>query len=248
MAKFLDARGVREVVDARDLDTVRMTGQIFSDDCFLDEVVGIDARRHVGPVYNLETESGYYIAQGVISHNCKCSCYPWFDERYAHDTLDEGASGATGAAGGSGSGAASGGGNSGGGMQSALGFSLPGGPGGTKRRKRKVVKHFNPDDTVDEYEIIDYDPDQPRDYHGRWGTGGSPEDRTHIENALVSLAKEFGEDGSAVTKAFGSPEVQKCLHAIDYKLEPFYKGAQKLHELIQHNALLAHLSRYDSRR
>ncbi|MEJ7842333.1 MAG: GH25 family lysozyme [Rubrobacter sp.] len=35
-----------------------------------DEIVGVDVRAFSGHVYNLQTESGHYIANGIITHNC----------------------------------------------------------------------------------------------------------------------------------------------------------------------------------
>jgi len=39
---------------------------------FLDKVVNIEVVRFTGHVYNLETESGHYTANGVVVHNCRC--------------------------------------------------------------------------------------------------------------------------------------------------------------------------------
>lgn len=38
-----------------------------------DRVVNVSLRRFSGHVFNLETEAGYYIANGVYTHNCRCS-------------------------------------------------------------------------------------------------------------------------------------------------------------------------------
>jgi hypothetical protein len=40
---------------------------------FLDEIVKVDRVRHDGPVYNLETVQGWYYANGVVVHNCRCA-------------------------------------------------------------------------------------------------------------------------------------------------------------------------------
>lgn len=38
----------------------------------LDNVVQIDSRNFVGHVYNLETQNNIYVANNIITHNCKC--------------------------------------------------------------------------------------------------------------------------------------------------------------------------------
>ena len=42
-----------------------------------DHVVSVDVRPFVGHVYNLQTKSGMYAAQGIVVHNCRC----WVDYR-----------------------------------------------------------------------------------------------------------------------------------------------------------------------
>lgn len=42
----------------------------------LNEVIGINVKFAHDFVYNLETESGYYLANGIASHNCRCSVVP----------------------------------------------------------------------------------------------------------------------------------------------------------------------------
>lgn len=37
-----------------------------------DQIVAVERRRFVGHVYNLETESGWYVANGIVVHNCRC--------------------------------------------------------------------------------------------------------------------------------------------------------------------------------
>jgi hypothetical protein len=39
---------------------------------FLDEIINIERRAFHGLVYNLQTESGWYAAEGIITHNCRC--------------------------------------------------------------------------------------------------------------------------------------------------------------------------------
>jgi hypothetical protein len=40
---------------------------------FADEIVSISMSLFSGHVYNLETSSGYYSANGIIAHNCRCA-------------------------------------------------------------------------------------------------------------------------------------------------------------------------------
>jgi len=42
----------------------------------LHHVVGKDVQQFSGHVFNLETESGAYIANGIITHNCRCTTIP----------------------------------------------------------------------------------------------------------------------------------------------------------------------------
>lgn len=40
---------------------------------FLDNVLSVVTKKFSGHVYNLETEKGFYAAEGIITHNCQCS-------------------------------------------------------------------------------------------------------------------------------------------------------------------------------
>lgn len=40
----------------------------------LHEVVAVSRRLFAGHVFNLETDRGWYIAEGIIAHNCRCTC------------------------------------------------------------------------------------------------------------------------------------------------------------------------------
>lgn len=42
----------------------------------LDQIVHIERRYFCGHVYNLETEKGFYIAEGIVTHNCRSSTVP----------------------------------------------------------------------------------------------------------------------------------------------------------------------------
>ena len=41
---------------------------------FLSDVVKIESGQFVGHVYNLQTVTGAYIANGIVAHNCRCVC------------------------------------------------------------------------------------------------------------------------------------------------------------------------------
>jgi hypothetical protein len=39
---------------------------------FCDPVIDVSLRRFSGHVFNLETETGVFVAQGIVTHNCRC--------------------------------------------------------------------------------------------------------------------------------------------------------------------------------
>lgn len=45
-------------------------------DVFVDEVVSVERRKFCGHVYNLQTGSGIYVANNIITHNCRCTLSP----------------------------------------------------------------------------------------------------------------------------------------------------------------------------
>lgn len=48
-----------------------------SGDVTTDEVVSVDVHAFSGHVYNLETEEGWYIGNGIVTHNCRCTLVPY---------------------------------------------------------------------------------------------------------------------------------------------------------------------------
>lgn len=48
----------------------------FASDVAADEVVHVDRYGFTGHVYNLETVSGWYIGNGILTHNCRCVLAP----------------------------------------------------------------------------------------------------------------------------------------------------------------------------
>lgn len=60
--------------DARlDADQFRDLLDGFSATVFRDRVVGVDVQPFHGTVYNLQTSSGAYVANGIVTHNCRCT-------------------------------------------------------------------------------------------------------------------------------------------------------------------------------
>lgn len=45
----------------------------------VDEIVHVERKAWHGHVYNLDTESGFYISNGILTHNCRCSPSVGFD-------------------------------------------------------------------------------------------------------------------------------------------------------------------------
>jgi len=43
---------------------------------FFDDIVDVRRTKFSGHVYNLETQNGFYSAQGIITHNCRCTSVP----------------------------------------------------------------------------------------------------------------------------------------------------------------------------
>lgn len=55
----------------------------------LDEVVGFDRKFYSGHVYDLQTASGAYVADGLIVHNCRCHWEPVFADVDLNTALNE---------------------------------------------------------------------------------------------------------------------------------------------------------------
>jgi SPP1 gp7 family putative phage head morphogenesis protein len=48
----------------------------FPGNIFIDNVVSVGHQFFSGHVYNLETENGFYFADGILCHNCRCTAIP----------------------------------------------------------------------------------------------------------------------------------------------------------------------------
>lgn len=58
--------------DAVSVQLARQLQQGFAGEVFRDKVVNVDVHSFRGHVYNLQTKDSYYIAQGIVTHNCRC--------------------------------------------------------------------------------------------------------------------------------------------------------------------------------
>lgn len=45
-----------------------------------DEIVSVEVGYFAGHVYNLETSEGWYIGNGIVTHNCRCRAVPWMPD------------------------------------------------------------------------------------------------------------------------------------------------------------------------
>ena len=51
----------------------------------LNDVIGVRRFPFVGHVYDLQTVTGWMLANGIGVSNCRCSVWPWDDKRFAGD-------------------------------------------------------------------------------------------------------------------------------------------------------------------
>ena len=68
---------------AGDAEAIRDVGFTLAADIAPDQVVSVERYAFHGMVYNLETERGWYIANGIITHNCRCTVEPLNDQAFA---------------------------------------------------------------------------------------------------------------------------------------------------------------------
>lgn len=62
---------------ARDTESLRELVDRLAPSVSVDDVAGIDREPFCGHVYNLETRSGAYVAENILTHNCRC----WVETR-----------------------------------------------------------------------------------------------------------------------------------------------------------------------
>ncbi|MEL6326410.1 MAG: minor capsid protein, partial [Cyanobacteria bacterium J06626_23] len=69
------------VIDTPELSSVLNR---FSSEISLDRVIKLSVSHYSGPVYNLETSTGWYFANNILTHNCRCFWLPvskdWIDK------------------------------------------------------------------------------------------------------------------------------------------------------------------------
>lgn len=76
-----DADSVHDVAD-NVFGNTELSSNIFdrySAQIKIDRITAIDVIKKSCHVYNLETENGWYIANGIITHNCRCMIIPYFN-------------------------------------------------------------------------------------------------------------------------------------------------------------------------
>ena len=69
---------VKTVIDGSDIDA-KIARNILngnSGPVFVDNIVSIDVSEFDGHVYNLETDCGWFVADGIITHNCRSTSVP----------------------------------------------------------------------------------------------------------------------------------------------------------------------------
>ena len=76
-----DAGAVQSTVDSRAVDAVLglEARDALSGDVFADIVVEISRRDFSGHVFNLQTTRGFYVAGGILTHNCRCAVVAAFE-------------------------------------------------------------------------------------------------------------------------------------------------------------------------
>ncbi len=65
------AQGRAMATDAPGYINARLAGHVS-----IVKVTGLRSAEYCGHVYNLETESGWYFANGIVAHNCRCDVLP----------------------------------------------------------------------------------------------------------------------------------------------------------------------------
>lgn len=78
----LDSRGLERAED--DANGYAEAGRYLRNgealQVFVDAIVDFAVVSFSGHVFNLETENGYYVAEGIVTHNCRCDVLPVIDD------------------------------------------------------------------------------------------------------------------------------------------------------------------------
>lgn len=74
-AAGFDASAVQNIVDGVRVQSVSLHKDIkaFARKVFADDIIAVKHVDYRGFVYNAETHTGYYICNGIVNHNCRCS-------------------------------------------------------------------------------------------------------------------------------------------------------------------------------
>jgi hypothetical protein len=77
-AASLDAMVHQSLPDAgsTDAEGARQAQLALAGHVARDQIVHVEVRPFRGHVFNLETDTGWYIANGIVAHNCRCSTVP----------------------------------------------------------------------------------------------------------------------------------------------------------------------------
>ena len=74
-----EASGANQPLDRLDRDvafTRELTNR-FPSEVFADDVVSVSKRHYSGHVYDLQTATGWIVANGIYASNCRCAVIPW---------------------------------------------------------------------------------------------------------------------------------------------------------------------------
>lgn len=167
----------------------------FAPDVFFDDVVDVHRCPVSCHVYNLQTESEWYTAGGIVTHNCRCAHLPANVGEPQKEQVRRKEQ-----------------------IQAAITESLKAEK--PKKRtlaeQRKRTKWVGPDKRIAKkrpISVVNYNPNQPRDAQGRWGSGGGGSLKLPAVGEAVSVkgskywAEPFDSD-DAFPPAIAQYEIQ----------------------------------------
>lgn len=79
---WLNPSAYESAADRRAADAEGFCENLFalSGEIAADEIVSVNVDAFAGHVYNLETSEGWYIGNGIVTHNCRCRIVPWMPD------------------------------------------------------------------------------------------------------------------------------------------------------------------------